>query len=91
MIQWQKSQLLIKKGTREAYIGTLSQIESFDKERPHREAPPFYNNSKHRLWLKLSKIEPVEMNRISRLIDEVDVSPMTALRVLLMEDVSSST
>ncbi len=76
----------IEKGTREAYKGTLSQIESFDKEKSHTEAPPFYNKLEHRLWLKLSKIEPVELNRINRLIHEVDVSPQTALRVLLMED-----
>ena len=75
-----------KSGMREAYRGTLIQTESFKPENSHKESPAYYHNSKHRLWLKLSKIEQIPINSISRLVEKVDISPQTTLRLLKVED-----
>lgn len=75
-----------KSGNREAYRGTLTQIKSVKPENSHRESPAYYHNSKHRLWLKLSKIEQIPINSVSRLVEKVDISPLTTLRLLKVED-----
>ena len=76
----------LKSGMREAYRGTLTQIKSFKKpNRFHEESPAYYHNTKHRLWVKLSKIQQIPINSISRLVEEVDIS-RTTLRLLKVED-----